>query len=30
VDYDALFKMAAKFPTTVSRAVHKFIGDVNG
>ncbi|NNL77034.1 MAG: hypothetical protein HKO68_11925 [Desulfobacterales bacterium] len=25
VDYDALLKMAAKFPTTVSRAVHKFI-----
>jgi hypothetical protein len=30
VDYDALIRMAAKFPTTVSRAVHKFIGDVNG
>jgi len=25
VDYDALFKMAAKFPLTVSRAVHQFI-----
>jgi hypothetical protein len=25
VDYDALFKMAANFPATVSRAVHKFI-----
>ncbi len=24
VDYDALFKMAAKFPATVYRAVHKF------
>jgi len=23
VDYDALFKMAAKFPATVYRAVHK-------
>jgi hypothetical protein len=30
VDYDALVKMAEKFPTTVSRAVHEFIGDVNG
>ena len=26
VDYDALFGMAEKFPTTVSRAVQKFIG----
>jgi len=25
VDYDTLSKMATKFPTTVSRAVHKFI-----
>lgn len=25
IDYDDLFKMAAKFPTTVSRAVHKII-----
>lgn len=25
VDYDALFKMAAKFPLTVSQAVHKYI-----
>jgi hypothetical protein len=25
VAYDALIKMAEKFPTTVSRAVHKFI-----
>jgi len=26
VDHDALFKMAAKFPTTVSRTVRKFTG----
>jgi hypothetical protein len=26
VDYDALLKMAANFPITVSRAAHKFIG----
>lgn len=29
VDYDALVRMAEKFPTTVSRAAHEFIGDVN-